>query len=121
MCGGRAADGRLGPETLAAVSRMNPADLTSRLADERLDFYRGLSTFSTFGAGWTRRVDEVKADALKMLALFDAAARGLGAAATGRGIGPQPPLRAIRLAARLGASRSHVGNFFLDSAGHSVS
>ena len=62
------ADGRLGPETLAAVSRMNPADLTSRLADERLDFYRGLSTFSTFGAGWTRRVDEVKADALKMLA-----------------------------------------------------
>jgi Glycosyl hydrolase 108/Predicted Peptidoglycan domain len=64
---GVTADGRMGPATLGAVARMNPADLTARLAEERLNFYRGLSTFSTFGAGWTRRVDEVKADALKMI------------------------------------------------------
>jgi len=64
---GVTADGMFGPETLAAVLRANPTDLTSRLADERLDFYRGLSTFSTFGEGWTRRVDEVKADSMRMI------------------------------------------------------
>jgi len=64
---GTTEDGMMGPITLAAVARRNPADLTDRLAGERLQFYRGLSTFGTFGEGWTRRVEEVKAASLRLI------------------------------------------------------
>jgi len=57
----------MGPITLAAIARRNPADLTDRLAEERRQFYRSLSTFGTFGEGWTRRVEEVKAASLRMI------------------------------------------------------
>ena len=55
---GVAEDGVIGPVTLAAVRNADPADLVLRFNATRLDFYASLSTFSTFGRGWTRRVAE---------------------------------------------------------------
>ena len=49
-------DGVIGPMTLAAVGRADPADLVLRLNAERLRFYAKLSTFDAFGRGWINRV-----------------------------------------------------------------
>ena len=53
---GVADDGVIGPVTLAAVQRAQPADLVLRFNAERLRFYAKLTTFSTFGRGWVNRV-----------------------------------------------------------------
>jgi lysozyme family protein len=53
---GVAADGIIGPVTLAAVRKADPADLVLVFNAIRLEFYAALSTFATFGRGWTRRV-----------------------------------------------------------------
>ncbi len=53
---GVADDGQLGPVTLAAIMRACPVDLVLSFNAIRLDFYTSLSTFGTFGRGWTRRV-----------------------------------------------------------------
>lgn len=66
-CVGVAMDGGIGPATLAAVKTHNSAQLIENLCDKRLDFLQSLSTFPTFGRGWERRVNEVKAEALRML------------------------------------------------------
>ena len=60
-------DGGIGPVTLAAVKSLDPVELISKYADKRLQFWQGLSTFSTFGKGWTRRGNEVKEAALDMV------------------------------------------------------
>ena len=60
-------DGGIGPITLAAVKAMDPIELISKYADKRLQFWQSLSTFETFGKGWTRRGNEVKDEALKMV------------------------------------------------------
>ena len=57
-------DGKIGPETLAAVGRRDSEALVNAICDERMAFLRSLKTFSTFGKGWTRRVTEVRALAL---------------------------------------------------------
>ena len=49
-------DGVLGPQTLAAAWRSNPVLAAIRLNASRLDFYTTLTTWSTFGRGWARRV-----------------------------------------------------------------
>ncbi|SHK13865.1 Lysozyme family protein [Roseomonas rosea] len=59
-------DGSVGPITLAAVRACRSAELIGRLAEGRLAYYRGLSTFPTFGRGWTRRVDHARQAALAM-------------------------------------------------------
>jgi uncharacterized protein (TIGR02594 family) len=66
-------DGEIGPETIAAAVRANAADLIGRICDERLTFLQGLSTWSVFGKGWGRRVREVRAAALAMVAAKPAA------------------------------------------------
>lgn len=53
---GVADDGKIGPMTLGAVMKANPADLVLAFNAIRLNFYASLSTFGTFGKGWTRRV-----------------------------------------------------------------
>ena len=60
-------DGGIGPITLAAVKAIDPIELISKYADKRLQFWQSLSTFETFGKGWTRRGNEVKEEALKMV------------------------------------------------------
>jgi len=66
-CIGVTPDGGIGPATLAAVKTHNPAELIENLCDKRLNFLQSLSTFVTFGRGWERRVNEVKAESLRML------------------------------------------------------
>lgn len=53
---GVADDGVIGPATLAAVARQEPADLVLNFNAERLEFYAKLQTFDHFGRGWARRV-----------------------------------------------------------------
>jgi lysozyme family protein len=68
-CVGVAADGGFGPATLAAVNKAeeDPARLIELYCAKRLEFLQSLKTFETFGKGWSRRVQEVKDKALKML------------------------------------------------------
>ena len=53
---GVADDGKVGPVTLAALTKYQPNDFLMRFNAQRLDFYTRLSTFDTFGKGWVRRI-----------------------------------------------------------------
>lgn len=64
---GVAVDGRFGPATLGAAVSANAADMIISLCAARLRFLAGLSTFPVFGKGWTRRVREVEAAALRLV------------------------------------------------------
>ena len=64
---GVTADGGFGPATLAAVTKEDPTRLIEMYCAKRLEFLQSLKTFETFGKGWSRRVQEVKDKALKML------------------------------------------------------
>ena len=68
-CVGVTADGGFGPATLAAVvkAQEDPTRLVEMYCARRLEFLQSLKTFETFGKGWSRRVQEVKDKALKML------------------------------------------------------
>jgi lysozyme family protein len=68
-CIGTTPDGGFGPATLAAVkeAEKDPARLVELYCAKRLEFLQSLKTFETFGKGWSRRVQEVKDKALKML------------------------------------------------------
>lgn len=63
---GVAADGSIGPQTLAIASVTSPTTTIINFSAQRLKFLQGLSTWPTFGKGWERRVAEVKATALSM-------------------------------------------------------
>lgn len=59
-------DGVIGPRSLEAIKACNPEETIDAFCDMRLDFLKGLSTFDTFGKGWTTRVSDVKAKATEM-------------------------------------------------------
>jgi Glycosyl hydrolase 108/Predicted Peptidoglycan domain len=61
-------DGAVGDFTLRAVRATEPRALLEALARARLDFYRKLDTWETFGRGWENRVNEVRRQALLMVA-----------------------------------------------------
>jgi len=67
---GVAMDGIIGDKTLAAVHsyKGGTSALINAYCDRRLAFMRSLKTWSAFGKGWSRRVAEVRAAALKMAA-----------------------------------------------------
>ena len=52
---GVADDGNIGPVTITAIKSFTPAQVIILFVAERLDFWRKLSTWQTFGAGWTAR------------------------------------------------------------------
>lgn len=64
-------DGIIGPSTLAAVreyTRKNGVEgAINAYQDSRIDYYKQLRTFKTFGRGWLRRVEEVRKEALQMV------------------------------------------------------
>ena len=60
-------DGVIGPKTLAAVKACNQSDLIDDYSKYRLSFLSDLPTWSTFGKGWSNRVEQVKQSALSML------------------------------------------------------
>lgn len=49
-------DGQFGAVTLGAVLGTPVTDMVLRFNAERLTFYTNLTTFSTFGRGWVRRI-----------------------------------------------------------------
>lgn len=53
---GVADDGVMGPVTMAAIRAMTVTDVLARFNAARLNFYTKLSTWPSFGRGWTRRV-----------------------------------------------------------------
>jgi len=63
---GVAADGSIGPRTIAAAIATPSVATITNFCAQRLHFLQGLSTWATFGRGWERRVAEVKATALSM-------------------------------------------------------
>lgn len=63
---GSTVDGVIGSQTLAAARTADPATAIGRMCDARLAFLRRLSTWPTFGNGWSRRVEAVRTAALAM-------------------------------------------------------
>ena len=64
---GATQDGGIGPKTLATLAQHDPKEIIEKMHDERQNFYEGLSTFKTFGKGWTRRNQETKEASLQIL------------------------------------------------------
>ena len=56
-------DGGIGPNTLKCINdhvkQYGVSTTINQYQSERHNYYQSLSTFETFGRGWTRRVDEV--------------------------------------------------------------
>jgi lysozyme family protein len=61
-------DGVIGPITLKAVRARAASQVINAALDSRLNFLRSLPTFSRYGAGWTRRVADVREKALAVAA-----------------------------------------------------
>ena len=68
---GTTVDGGIGPMTLAKVEeyvRENGEPVTvEKYQEMRQKYYENLSTFATFGKGWTRRVEETTKLALDLI------------------------------------------------------
>ncbi len=79
--------GKMTDAVIAAVKRSDARKLAVALCDEWLRFLQSLRTWPVFGAGWGRRVAEVKAAALGMA---DASAAMPQSAAKGAGKGVLP-------------------------------
>ena len=63
---GVAADGQIGPKTLAAAEEADAKTAIIAATNARFAFLRSLRTWPTFGKGWTRRVDDVRKKALAL-------------------------------------------------------
>ena len=61
------ADGVIGPVTVKAIQDTNAEDFINNFSAVKENFYRGLTTFPTFGKGWLNRVAEGKKAAEGML------------------------------------------------------
>ena len=61
-------DGAVGPFTLRAAQSADTRALVGAICQARLEFYRGLAGFARFGRGWTSRVEDVRRQALLMVA-----------------------------------------------------
>lgn len=68
---GTVADGGIGPNTLKKLDEYleenSVEDAIKNYQAERQSYYESLSTFETFGRGWTRRVEETTESALEMI------------------------------------------------------
>lgn len=57
----------IGPDTIAAANKKDSKQLINQIYDERLAFLRSLSTWGTFGHGWTNRIISGRALALSLV------------------------------------------------------
>ena len=60
-------DGAIGPKTLALIEGQNTEYMIEEFGKIRQAFYESLSTFETFGKGWTRRNKETTEASLGMV------------------------------------------------------
>lgn len=60
------ADGRIGGVTLTKVRAMDAKTVVQKHCARRLSFVRGLTTFKTFGKGWSRRIADIEARGVAM-------------------------------------------------------
>jgi lysozyme family protein len=65
---GVAVDGVIGRKTMQAINESDPTSLIETFSDSKMDYYRTLITFQTFGKGWTNRIAHAKTNAAAMLA-----------------------------------------------------
>jgi lysozyme family protein len=68
VVGANGGAGAIDDETLALVRARDATKLIAAICEERLAFLRRLKTWPVFGAGWSRRVGDVRAAALAMTA-----------------------------------------------------
>ncbi|PWE16322.1 hypothetical protein DDZ18_12925 [Marinicauda salina] len=61
-------DGLVGPVTLGAANAADPGRIVEETAARRMAFYAGLSSFDTFGLGWSRRLMSALARAVRLAA-----------------------------------------------------
>ena len=59
-------DGVIGRATIAAANAADPLELLESFSLSKEEFYKSLTTFSTFGRGWLNRVAHVRQNAEKM-------------------------------------------------------
>ena len=68
---GTTVDGGIGPMSLKAINEYiethGISQTIKEYANMRQRYYEGLSTFDTFGKGWTRRVSEVTEKSMDMI------------------------------------------------------
>lgn len=68
---GTTVDGGIGPNTLEAVynyvEEVGVQGMIEEYQSGRQSYYEQLSTFETFGRGWTRRVNETTEEAIDMI------------------------------------------------------
>ena len=60
-------DGAIGPKTLALIAKQDPKYMIEEFGKIRQEFYEKLSTFKTFGKGWSRRNKETTQASLTMV------------------------------------------------------
>lgn len=65
-------DGKVGPITINAALAANHIPVIIKACAIRMGFLQGLSTFSTFGRGWSRRVALVEAVGVRMVTVAKA-------------------------------------------------
>lgn len=53
---GAAVDGKMGPATIAALKSVDPHAFVMSFLSQRLVYLTNLSTWATFGRGWSRRI-----------------------------------------------------------------
>ena len=63
---GVAADGKIGPATIAAAKAVPASPAIAASCDARLEFLHRLKTWPTFGRGWQSRVDDIRRQAVAM-------------------------------------------------------
>jgi lysozyme family protein len=63
---GVGADGQVGQATISACEAANPRDVATGICEKRLAFLQSLSTYGTFGKGWSNRVAAVEKAAFDM-------------------------------------------------------
>ncbi|RQP04838.1 MAG: hypothetical protein D1H97_16085 [Paracoccus sp. BP8] len=63
---GVSADGKIGPQTIAAAKAAHPEAVIDRAVSARLAWLRTLKTWSRYGKGWTSRVESVREVATAM-------------------------------------------------------
>jgi lysozyme family protein len=97
-------DGQIGQSTLAAVAaHPNHDALVSAICDRRMAFLQALKTWRTFGKGWKRRVDEVRAEAAKMAATKPAVPEPAVTAPAPAAVSPPTPEATAKPAAGIAA------------------